>query len=1063
MAASITDLANSLMLAIQEENSETVSDLLIQAYEANILDDVINFENYDTYNGETPLIYALKSKVDLNLIEMLINAGVDVNLKNKVNDATPLAEFFSTTSGGRERDLAYTFDVLNLMVIKGGASLNLKSGDMTILELVNLSIQDTTKETILERIRILETQQKSLEEITMTLDNLDEDDLDTMIANLTTELEKDPLGNVQILDMSISQGFTAGYTPIFYLIKNFFPPRDLLRIYNLFVTHFRIIDDDTQPDFIPKGNILHQTFTTLTPLTMFILRFKTFNPETEDFFRQMCIDFSKINGVETTTPFIDYRDKYGLTILDYAEASGVQQYVDIIKEIYPDAKRGTELPPQENNLTFPFFKFPNPPMTIELRRVFEDDIPEPRTPPIMASPEAPPPLRRDSEDSNPQMGDLSDEEEEVVPELNPSEIELPDPLPDDREELKQLLNNLVSKMKRFNASNHIFSLIINMSKILTKDYSLVNEPLDALNGAPVMFSVFLINPESKLIVDNFIQMMKGFEVNPLLSGSDGTILETSIKENNLNVLKSIIKNFKFDKLLKEESDVLPVYQLANEQFEMNIDNENAKQILQEIFYSLMWIVLESQNEENYKWLPSTINNKAIYLGEEIKDLPYYETVCKGIVEKTGNIIKNDVKILEFLLKNGAHAFYSNPYIDINEDSPLGMVLFERKEPAEPSPEMVKLLLDYGAQMYTGYTYNPDDREKYDWDFIDYILEDMEEASPENKEKYEQIISILYNALALEIILSTPLSDPVRFPEREDMLNNLIKYHPAAFSGYPKPEVEFTQQEINPEDLVYDVITLEETKIADFLAEDRENHIVMRDYDNPESTFLINLNNFRKAIEVDYTPLGPGEIDEKNVPPDLIENPDYDDEKPDDPDTNPTHIIQTYDPANPNHVPLPGKKGGSGIMYKCNEVSDGTLITLGSVNNMVPYFDLKSVAGWGGLIPLLELYSKLLNFPYEERGQYFNYKVLDQVVNPLSGIASIAYAHDYEHNRYGGLLNYVSGSHCQDGQFGNVTTIIPAKMGIPKKGGKKKNKTVRKKKQFKIKKTLRRRRKRKSKN
>ena len=48
---------------------------------------------------------------------MLINAGVDVNLKNKVNDSTPLAEFFSTTSGGRERDLAYTLGVLYFILL----------------------------------------------------------------------------------------------------------------------------------------------------------------------------------------------------------------------------------------------------------------------------------------------------------------------------------------------------------------------------------------------------------------------------------------------------------------------------------------------------------------------------------------------------------------------------------------------------------------------------------------------------------------------------------------------------------------------------------------------------------------------------------------------------------------------------------------------------------------------------------------------------------------------------------------------------------------------------------
>ena len=143
------------------------------------------------------------------------------------------------------------------------------------------------------------------------------------------------------------------------------------------------------------------------------------------------------------------------------------------------------------------------------------------------------------------------------------------------------------------------------------------------------------------------------------------------------------------------------------------------------------------------------------------------------------------------------------------------------------------------------------------------------------------------------------------------------------------------------------------KIADFLEEDRDNHIVMRDYDRPESTFLIDLNNFRNAVDVDYSVLNPGEENEDEL---------FDSE---------------YDPTNPNHVPGPGKKGGRGILFKCHKFLDGSAVTLNSVNNSVPYFNLKAVAGWGGLIPLLEVYDKLLNKQVAERGQFFTYKVLDE--------------------------------------------------------------------------------------
>ena len=138
-------------------------------------------------------------------------------------------------------------------------------------------------------------------------------------------------------------------------------------------------------------------------------------------------------------------------------------------------------------------------------------------------------------------------------------------------------------------------------------------------------------------------------------------------------------------------------------------------------------------------------------------------------------------------------------------------------------------------------------------------------------------------------------------------------------------------------------------------------------------------------------------------------------------------------------------------------------------NLTPYFDLKMVAGtWGGLVPLLELYDKLLNKPASVRGQYFSFKVLDEEVNPLAGIQVVNYF-DRHINRYDRDLNFVSDAHCQDGQYGKVATIIQAvekPVDTTKKGGTmrktKKRRTLNKKKMMKTakrRKTLRNRRRR----
>jgi hypothetical protein len=139
-------------------------------------------------------------------------------------------------------------------------------------------------------------------------------------------------------------------------------------------------------------------------------------------------------------------------------------------------------------------------------------------------------------------------------------------------------------------------------------------------------------------------------------------------------------------------------------------------------------------------------------------------------------------------------------------------------------------------------------------------------------------------------------------------------------------------------------------------------------------------------------------------------------------------VDGFNPANPDHVPVPGKKGGRGILFKCNKLNnEGSAVLVGSVDNFVPYVDLRGIAGWGLLIPILEVYDKLLNKSVEKRGQYFSYKIFEENVEPLAGIGNIEWIdiNNRGTNRYGGRLNYVSGAHCQTGQSGNVANLITA--------------------------------------
>ena len=87
-----------------------------------------------------------------------------------------------------------------------------------------------------------------------------------------------------------------------------------------------------------------------------------------------------------------------------------------------------------------------------------------------------------------------------------------------------------------------------------------------------------------------------------------------------------------------------------------------KILLKAVFGDLFNIVIDSSSEDNYKWLPENLNRNIVNMNFGIEDLPkdknYIETVCMGVTHESGEAIKNNAKILEYLLKNGVRAYNS---------------------------------------------------------------------------------------------------------------------------------------------------------------------------------------------------------------------------------------------------------------------------------------------------------------------------------------------------------------------------------------------------------------------
>ena len=614
------------------------------------------------------------------------------------------------------------------------------------------------------------------------------------------------------------------------------------------------------------------------------------------------------------------------------------------------------------------------------------------------------------------MGDLTEDSSVGREILPPVTIELPE----DPKALEKLYFEEANKLIEQSVTNEqVDNSLQILKQILEKDQGLINKYIGDSGLTLIMFAARIISP--KVNYDqkvSLVELCLENDADLVIKSSEGlTVLELAIDEENWIVVEILLNHSTLQGLIPEDKDCLKIYNLLNTHYErytdelkrtrpntnyFNLFKKNLKRVqilLKAVFGDLFNIVITSLSVDNYKWLPENLNPNIVNMNVGIEDLPddnnYIRTVCAGGTTDI-NDIKNNAKILEYLLKNGAHAYNANPYHEPMEDSPLAVVLFERVETSNPSAEMVKLLLDYGAQVYMHYetvTEEGQYSEEFLWVIIDYVKEKRDSPPSDSsedevewyQEEYNKIIALLYQAIALQVILLTPttIMDGLRTlfeEERRKMLNNLIKFHPEAFQNYPKPAQRFQVKKIDPNESVFDVILQGDEEIEEFLDEDRENHIVLRDYDKPDSTFLIDLTNFRKAIDV--------EEDEE------------------------------------------GKTtGGRVVMYQCNAVMDSFNITMGRVKNLTPYFDLKGVAGWGGLIPLLEVYDKLLNKPVAERGQYFTYKVLDDVINPLSGIQVVNYL-DTHKNRYGNDIDVVSAAHCQEGQYSNLTTIIPAKEKHP---------------------------------
>ena len=266
-----------------------------------------------------------------------------------------------------------------------------------------------------------------------------------------------------------------------------------------------------------------------------------------------------------------------------------------------------------------------------------------------------------------------------------------------------------------------------IDQILAKNPEMINKYIGQSGLTLLMFST-KINPSLHQVIENLIATCHVYGADVLIKSKTyrkpgNTVLELAVDEENWPVVEILLNYYPLKDLIPEEKDSLKIYNSLNtyyekysEELEKGLTNPEKRVLekklrmvsilLKAVFGDLFNIVITSSSEDNYKWLPENLNRNIVNMNFGIEDLPddknYIETVCVGVVKSTGDVIKNNAKILEYLLKNGVHAYNESPNHEPLEDTPLALVLFERVEPSLPSAEMVRLLLDYGAPVYLQY-------------------------------------------------------------------------------------------------------------------------------------------------------------------------------------------------------------------------------------------------------------------------------------------------------------------------------------------------------------------------
>ena len=583
-------------------------------------------------------------------------------------------------------------------------------------------------------------------------------------------------------------------------------------------------------------------------------------------------------------------------------------------------------------------------------------------------------------------------------------------VPSDEETQKKDYKNILEKLYNQIGNYEIdemFDSIYKIELLLQVNSTLINE-LSSYSNLPLLYmsyyfelynrEVFLIGGEN--MIEKFINICSDnnadFFVKIMLEDNK-TIIELAIIESLYNTVQFFLKT---DIVLKSQKLLLNIneyYALAGDIYLESSDSSTHYILsLIYVYYLVLYInVMEDENEdlENKKEFTSEI----LFVHRNHK--PYNGFIQELVTNFNNFNIPPD--ILEYIMFN---------------------------------------LLKNGAEFHKEYRNESTSRKN-----IYYLLETLEDPDSIFNTMVPQSIAenclkLIKRAYAMQLILATPITLYLRgwlnnpkgnktleehqkqleksckdfVKLKTDMVNNFIKHYPEAFfqqfslrrTSWSSHKISQLNSEnkiqvINPSDRVMDFISLEDTKIEDFLKEDVENHIVLRDYSNPSATFLINIQDIKRAIEIDcmQVNISSGEKNETNV--------------------------YMYDPQNSSIVPGPLRKGGRAIVYECKEKLDGSVVSLNMVNNLEPYFDFKSVGGWGGLVPLLQLYELLFIPNVKERGQYFSFKILDRRLDPLASISSVMYPDTGGANRFDGMLNYVSAAHCQEGQYGNEMTIFRA--------------------------------------